>query len=420
MKALIFNSGLGSRLGKLTAKNPKAMVKLGNGETVLGRQLRILYACGIREFVITTGPHADQLVAEAAPYVCKGCKISFVPNPIYDKTNYIYSMNLAREQLAFGDWLVLHGDLVFDADYAQSVLDEKVCSLGSVNRAIPLPEKDFKARVVDGEVEEVSVDIFDEGCFAFQPFYKLSRESMEIWLREVFSFCESGDVNVYAENAANRVFGQMHVAEFSYEGHFVEEVDTPEDLKRVSTAIRDFDFVQQPIFEMEDDVLSFVGGSAIGSLRKSLTLGDVITSFEIKNPLVVVSRDVDASASSFLAGIDYVAAPFECGGAGITYEEVMLGVRAYQLYGCDGVVSIGGDAAVDAAKCIKLFAAMPAGAEAHYAEGNYAYSGIAHVCISAAGLESPYSCKACCLVDGSRASVEHDCLQPSVVVRGLV
>ena len=37
MKAVIFNSGLGKRMGDLTKNNHKSMVKLSNGETIFGR-----------------------------------------------------------------------------------------------------------------------------------------------------------------------------------------------------------------------------------------------------------------------------------------------------------------------------------------------------------------------------------------------
>jgi choline kinase len=50
MKAFIFNSGVGSRLGDLTKDKPKALVELKSGETILGRQLRILRSQGIKEY----------------------------------------------------------------------------------------------------------------------------------------------------------------------------------------------------------------------------------------------------------------------------------------------------------------------------------------------------------------------------------
>ena len=87
MKALIFNSGLGSRLGEATKDKPKSMVCLRSGETIFHRQLRILHECGINDFVVTTGPFADQLEKVAEPFQADGCSFSFVPNPVYDKTN---------------------------------------------------------------------------------------------------------------------------------------------------------------------------------------------------------------------------------------------------------------------------------------------------------------------------------------------
>ena len=55
MKALLLNSGLGSRMGALTKNQPKCMTELTDGETILSRQLRLLSDCGIQEAVITTG-----------------------------------------------------------------------------------------------------------------------------------------------------------------------------------------------------------------------------------------------------------------------------------------------------------------------------------------------------------------------------
>ena len=60
MKAIIFNSGLGSRMKGLTEHNPKCMVKLYNGETIFERQIRILRDCGIKDIIVTTGPYPEQ------------------------------------------------------------------------------------------------------------------------------------------------------------------------------------------------------------------------------------------------------------------------------------------------------------------------------------------------------------------------
>ena len=110
MKAVIFNSGLGNRMGDFTQSNHKSMARLKNGETIFHRQIRLLSQAGIREFIVTTGPFEDQLISEIIDF--PELDFTFVRNDIYYKTNYIYSMYLAREHMN-DDLVFLHGDLVF-------------------------------------------------------------------------------------------------------------------------------------------------------------------------------------------------------------------------------------------------------------------------------------------------------------------
>lgn len=431
MKALIFNSGLGSRLGELTADKPKSMVRLGNGETIFHRQLRILHACGIDEFVVTTGPYPEQLEAEAAPFREAGCAVTFVPNPVYDQTNYIYSMWLARGELREGDFVMLHGDLVFDAAYAQTVIDSPLPSLGSVNAALPQPEKDFKARVAQDEVREVSVKIFDDDCVAFQPFYKLSEDAMETWLSAIGRFVEAGETGVYAENAANTVFDQMHVAAFSYEGHYVEEVDTPEDLARVSAGIRLHDFAQQPVYRVDEEAMELVSGFAPANLREAVSgvyadgrvgvseAANVLTAFGAVRPLVVSGSHFDDFAIS-KALEDGFPDMMRFGGfsANPTYEEVCAGVAIFRAAECDSLVSVGGGSAIDVAKCVKQLLAMSEGTDGQdLKSASLPYSAVPHVTVpTTAGTGSESTHFAVCYVDGTKVSVANDCLQPDVAL----
>ena len=419
MKALIFNSGLGSRLGDLTSDRPKSMVRLGNGETIFHRQLRVLHACGVDEFVVTTGPYPEQLAAEAAPFEEDGCTVSFVPNPVYSETNYIYSMWLARDLLREDDFLMLHGDLVFDAAYAQMVVDSELPSLGSVNASLPQPEKDFKARIADGEVREVSVKIFDEDCIAFQPFYKLSAAAMGTWLDAIDRFVEAGETGVYAENAANEVFGRMGVAAFSYEGHFVEEVDTPEDLARVSAGIRLLDFAQQPVYRAVGDAVELADGFAPGASGRAGSVAEVLASLGMHHPLVVASkhfRDFAVARRLEEADADYEL--FCDFSPNPTYEDAARALAAFRLAGCDSLLSIGGGSAIDVAKCVKQLLAMPKEADGESLKSkDLPYSGVPHVAVpTTAGTGSESTHFAVCYVDGAKASVANDCLLPDAVL----
>ncbi len=230
MKALIFNSGLGSRMGDSTRSHPKCMTELTGGETILHRQLRLLAAAGIREVVITTGPFREQLAATAAQF--PSLAVTLIDNPRYRETNYIYSFHLARAALD-DDLLMLHGDLVFDETLLPAVLADPKKDICLYDPTRPLPEKDFKCRLSDGELREVSVKLSGDGCYTFQPVYKLSKATAAAWLDRVAEFVAAGDTGVYAENALNTITPSLHILARSYAGHILDEVDTPEDLLHI-------------------------------------------------------------------------------------------------------------------------------------------------------------------------------------------
>lgn len=238
MKAIIFNSGMGNRMGDWTEHHHKSMAILKNGESIFHRQLRLLTEEGVNDFVITTGPFADQLKAEAADF--PQAHFTFVSNDIYMKTNYIYSMYLARQYLD-DDMIFLHGDLVFNRKLVRDVLSCPDKNTATVNFRKALPEKDFKGRVQDGRVLEVSIKIFDEDCFAFQPFYKLDKATVAAWVSKVEEYIARGEDKCYAENALNEIFPQLNVRAFSYDGYYIDEIDNLDDYNRVTAEILPFD-----------------------------------------------------------------------------------------------------------------------------------------------------------------------------------
>ena len=238
MKAMIFNSGLGNRMGDLTKEFHKSMTRLANGETILHRQLRLLRDAGVTDIVITTGPFADQLKGETKDF--PDMRFTFVHNDLYAATNYIYSMYLARHEIN-DDMLFLHGDLVFDKHLVRSLIACDAPSAATVHFSKALPEKDFKGRVRDGKVLEVSIHIFDDDCYAFQPLYKLDKATAGAWAKQVEKFVDAGQTKCYAENAFNEIFERLDVRAFSYENHYIDEIDNLDDYNRVSRQIEEFD-----------------------------------------------------------------------------------------------------------------------------------------------------------------------------------
>ena len=238
MEALILNSGLGSRMGVLTREHPKCMTEIGARETILSRQLRMLAEAGITEVVMTTGAF-DTVLVNYCNSLELPLHITFVKNPVYDKTNYIYSIYCAREYLKDKDIILMHGDLVFENTVFDDVLSSETSCM-TVSSTLPLPQKDFKAVISGGRVQKVGIEFFND-AMAAQPLYKLLKEDWNKWLDAIIAYCESGEEakrKCYAENALNGT-ADKNIFALDFENRLCAEIDDPEDLAVVSSRLRE-------------------------------------------------------------------------------------------------------------------------------------------------------------------------------------
>ena len=236
MKAIILNSGLGHRMGSITDTHPKCMTEISSDNTILSRQLKKLAAFGIDQVVMTTG-YYNSILEE----YCKGLhlpiRFTFVNNPVYDKTNYIYSIYCAKDVLKDDDVILMHGDLVFEPLVLEAILDSKVSCM-AVSSTLPLPDKDFKAVIKDGRIEKIGIEFF-ENALAAQPLYKILKKDWLVWLENIERFCEQDNRNCYAENAFNQVSDKCLIYPVDVKDMLCAEIDTPQDLETVSARVKE-------------------------------------------------------------------------------------------------------------------------------------------------------------------------------------
>lgn len=271
MKALILNSGLGHRMGVLTSEHPKCMTEISSTETILSRQLALIASSGITEVVVTTG-YFDEILVNYCNSLELPLHFTFVKNPIYDKTNYIYSIYCAKDELD-DDILLMHGDLVFEA----SVLDDILAcpdSCMKVSSTITLPEKDFKAVVHNDLVEKVGIEFFTDAMEA-QALYKLNKKDWKVWLDKISEFCESGEEKkrkCYAENALNEISSDCHIKAFDVKDRLCTEIDTPEDLAVVKAKLAEVE--NRTVYMcFSTDIIH---GGHIAMIKKAARLGKLI------------------------------------------------------------------------------------------------------------------------------------------------
>ena len=268
MKALILNSGLGTRMGVLTSEHPKCMTEINSRETILSRQLRQIVDAGIEEVVITTGAF-DSVLVNYCQSLDLPVHITFVKNPAYQDTNYIYSIYCAKEYLD-DDIILMHGDLVFENEVFDRVVSHKGSCM-TVSSTLPLPEKDFKAVIRDEKVVKVGIEFFNE-AMAAQPLYKLTKQDWNLWLDKMIEYCESDNRKVYAENALNELDGACHIDALDVQNLLCAEIDNPEDLAVVSSKLKEVEHRTVYMCFSTD----MIHGGHIAIIKKAQRLGRLI------------------------------------------------------------------------------------------------------------------------------------------------
>lgn len=188
MQAIILAAGMGKRLGELTQNNTKCMVKV-NGISLIDRTLTQLSHLNLNRVVIVIGYKGDNLRHYIGDEY-NGLKIEYIENPVYDKTNNIYSLSLAKKELQEDDTLLIESDLIFEdsllcklvnnacsnlalvAKY-ETWMDGTMVRLDDENNIVNfVPKKAFKYSDVDCYYKTVNIYKFSKEflCTHYVPF----------------------------------------------------------------------------------------------------------------------------------------------------------------------------------------------------------------------------------------------------------
>lgn len=178
MQAIILAAGMGRRLGEFTANNTKCMLEV-NGIRLIDRMLAQLDKLNLSRIVIVIGYEGQNL----KNYISKqypSKPIVFVENTVYDKTNNIYSLWLARGFMAEEETLLLESDLIFEDKVLNAAVDSEYenCALvskyetwmdGTMVRINDdndivnfIPKKDFKYSDTDTYYKTVNIYKFSK------------------------------------------------------------------------------------------------------------------------------------------------------------------------------------------------------------------------------------------------------------------
>lgn len=132
MQAIILAAGMGKRLKELTQDNTKCMVKV-NGVTLIDRMLHQLDFYHLSRIIIVVGYKGDKLIDYISTLDIH-TPIVYLYNPIYDKTNNIYSLALAKKHLCEEDTVLLESDLIFEQRVLDAIIDDPRDTLALVDK----------------------------------------------------------------------------------------------------------------------------------------------------------------------------------------------------------------------------------------------------------------------------------------------
>ena len=190
MQAIILAAGMGRRLAELTRNNTKCMIEV-NGVKLIDRVLTQLSALPLKRVVLVIGYEGNKL-REYVGTQYKGLPVEYIENPIYDKTNNIYSLSLACNQLQEDDTLLIESDLIFEdslfriilespdpnvalVDKYESWMDGTMVRLDDENNIVNfIPKKAFKYSDTDFYYKTVNIYKFSKGFSSnhYVPFLK--------------------------------------------------------------------------------------------------------------------------------------------------------------------------------------------------------------------------------------------------------
>ena len=209
MQAIILAAGMGRRLGDYTKDNTKCMVPV-NGERLIDRLLGQLAKQQLNRVIIVVGYKGKELReyidSQYGQQLTAKCQLQFADNPVYDKTNNIYSLAIVKDKLQEDDTLLIESDLIFSDRLIPMIVDNPYPNLALVAKYETWMDGTM-VRLDDEQniVNFISKDAFDyndvDSYYKTVNIYKLSRQfSQQKYVPFLDAYTKAVGNNEYYEN----------------------------------------------------------------------------------------------------------------------------------------------------------------------------------------------------------------------------
>jgi len=236
MQAIILAAGMGKRLGEYTQDNTKCMLEV-NGVRLIDRALATLHEVGVSRVILVVG-YKGQNVKDYVGTSYKGTPVIYVDNPVYDKTNNIYSLFLAKDYMLAEDTILLESDLIYEPAVVHRLLADDSPNIALVDKY----ESWMDGTVVTLDEENKITRFIDKNRFRFEEIkdyyktvniYKFSKEfSSKYYVPFLTAYSIALGNNEYYEQVL-RVILHLHDAPLKalpLSGEVWYEIDDVQDL----------------------------------------------------------------------------------------------------------------------------------------------------------------------------------------------
>ena len=236
MQAIILAAGMGKRLKELTSEATKCMVKV-NGVAMIDRMMGALDKLGLSRIVVVVGYEGKKLM-DYIGSLGISTPIVYVNNTVYDKTNNIYSLYLAKDYLVQEDTLLLESDLVFEEAVLQKLIHHPYPSLVLVDKfeswmdgtVVTLDENDnIQSFVAKREFDFNKINEY----YKTVNIYKFSKEFSELYYVPFLEiYCKALGTNEYYEQVLKVItfLEDPHIKAVKLTGEKWYEIDDVQDL----------------------------------------------------------------------------------------------------------------------------------------------------------------------------------------------
>jgi len=225
-KAIILNAGQGKRLRPLTKSKPKCLLRL-NGITILEHQLHILAEFDVREVVIVVGYRSNQILQKIKS-LNLDLTVKFIQNPIFDKTNTIYSLWLAKDEIKT-DFVYLNGDVIFHKYVLKRLINSSYDTCLAVDMK-KVGQEEVKVKLFSNKVKAIGKNIDPTKAQGeFVGIAKFSRKFNAIFKEKLDEVVKEGRINTFFEEALNRTLKHYSVYAIDISDLPCIEIDSRED-----------------------------------------------------------------------------------------------------------------------------------------------------------------------------------------------